>query len=49
MTFLVPVSEVVCNLLCLIHIKTFKSSIVRAVFNSNSHKKGLELFDAINQ
>lgn len=44
-----PVSKVVGNKLCLIHIKTLQTSIVRAVFNSNSRKKRFELLNAFYQ
>lgn len=44
-----PVSKVVCDDFSLINIKTFKPSILGAVFYSNACQKCLKLLNALNQ
>ena len=44
-----PVSKVVCDDFSLINVKTFKPSILGAVFYSNACQKCLKLLNALNQ
>lgn len=44
-----PVSKVVCDDFSLINIKTFKPSILGAVFYSNACQQCLKLLNALNQ